>query len=344
MGANFVAVCLIAANPERTSVIAQRMIVLRFAAAVIVSSCTIAIALHTSDRALRAVLLAYSFLFLFYPVQPDFIAIGMHRSRVYRISRWISSAVFISGVLILTSISVRAWMVPIVYATSLLASAAYGYFALWPGLRIATQQAGSGFGVLLRGSVVVVSAQFLQMGQSAVDTILLTTWKIPVALIGDYNSVGRLTQAGALPFVALIYSLAPMYVKHMSDHDTEQITDLERRFRICLLVVGIVGAIMIATIGPQLLEFVRGRQIPTAHQLAPIFAISYLLIALHNSYTAILVYAGATYLYLVTYALGFIGTLVSATVLIPRYGTIGSAWSEVTGLVIILFASSWFHR
>src|SRR5438477_2984389 len=117
MGANFVAVCLIAANPERTSVIAQRMIVLRFAAAVIVSSCTIAIALHTSDRALRAVLLAYSFLFLFYPVQPDFIAIGMHRSGVYRISRWISSAVFISGVLILTSISVRAWMVPIVYAT-----------------------------------------------------------------------------------------------------------------------------------------------------------------------------------------------------------------------------------
>ena len=344
MGASFVAVRLIAATPQHTSIIAQRMIVLRFAAALIVSSCTIAIALHTSDRSLRAVLLAYSFLFLFYPVQPDFISIGTHRSRVYSISRWITSAVFISGVLILTRISIRAWMVPIAYATSLLASATYGYFALWPTLPVATERADSGFGALLRGAVVVVAAQFLQMGQSSIDTILLTTWKIPVALIGDYNAVGRLTTAGALPFVALIYSLAPMYVKHISNHDIEQINALERRFRACLLVVGVVGAIMIATIGPQVLEFIRGQRIPTGHQLAPIFAIGYLLVALHNSYTAILVYAGATYLYLITYALGLIGTLVSAIVLIPRFGTIGSAWAEVTGLAIILFVSYLFHR
>jgi O-antigen/teichoic acid export membrane protein len=320
------------------------MIVLRFAAAVIVSSSTIAIALHTSDRSLRAVLLAYSFLFLFYPAQPDFIAIGMHRSRVYSISRWITSAVFISGVLTLTRISIRAWMVPIVYSTSLLASATYGYFALWRSLPISTEGANSGFGALLRGAAVVVAAQFLQMGQASVDTILLTTWKLPVAQIGDYNAVARLTQTGSLPFVALIYSLAPMYVKHMSDHDIEQINGLERRFRACLLVLGIVGAIMITTIGPQVLGFVRGHQIPTAYQLAPTFAIAYLLVALHNSYTAILVYAGATYLYLLTYALGLIGTLVSAIVLIPRFGTIGSAWSEVTGLTIILCASYLFHR
>ena len=101
---------------------------------------------------------------------------------------------------------------------------------------------------------------------------------------------------------------------------------------------------MIVAIGPQVLEIVSGRRMTTAHQLAPIFAIGYLLAALHNSYTAVLVYAGASYLYLVTYALGFTGTLLTAIVLIPRFGTVGSAYSEVTGLAVILLASSLFHR
>ena len=101
---------------------------------------------------------------------------------------------------------------------------------------------------------------------------------------------------------------------------------------------------MIVAIGPQVLELVSGRRMASVHQLAPIFAVGYLLVALHNSYTAVLVYAGATHLYLAVYALGFIGTYLTAILLIPRFGTIGSAWAEVTGLAVILFASYSFHR
>ena len=344
MGASFVAVRLIAANPSQTQVIARRMITLRLAAAVVVASGTGIAALHSSEPSLRAVLLAYSGLFLLYPVQPDFIAIGLHRPRVYSVARWIGSACFLAGVIMLTRISLRAWMVPLAYAASLFASAAYGYFALWPALRAHKEQTDSGFGVLFRGAILVIAAQFLQMGQAAINVLSLSIWKIPARLIGDYSAVARLTQAGAVPLIALIYSLAPVYVKQFATRDIASIKKLEWRFRICLLLVGLVGATVIVSIGPQILELVSGRRMPSAYQLAPIFALGYFLVAVHNSYTAVLVYAGANHLYVAVYALGFLGTLLAAIVLIPRFGTIGSGWSEVAGLAIILTASCLFHR
>jgi len=344
MGANFVAVRLIAANPGRALVIAQRTVGLRLVVGLAVSSCTIAVALHSVDRSLRAVLLGYSLLFLFYCIQPDFIAIGLHRPRVYSVSRWIGAICFILGIVVLTRISVRAWMIPIAYATSLLVSVAYGYFALWPALRMSRERGGPNFVVLLQSAMLVVAAQFFQMGQFSVDILLLTMWKVPVALIGDYNALARLTQAGALLFTALIYSLAPVYVKQFATNDVVRIKELETRFRLCLLGVGITGAVAIAAIGPLVLELVSGRRMPTAHQLAPIFALGYLLVALHNSYTAILVYAGATYSYLATYGLGLISTLVAAIVMIPRFGTMGSAWSVNAGFAVILSSGYLFHR
>ena len=344
MGASLVAVRLIAENPQQTFVIARRMIGLRFGAATLVISCTIASALQTSDGSLRLVLLAYSLLFLFYPVQPDFFAIGFRRPQVYLVSRCIGAACFLFGIMMLTRISIRAWMVPLAYAGSLLSSAAYGYFALWPALRSSDAKMESGVGLLLRAAIGVVAAQFLQMGQSSINTILMKLWKVPIALIGDYSATGRLTQAGVLPFIALIYSLAPVYVKQFASRDVVKIKELERRFRVCLLIVGIAGAAIIITIGPQILEVISNRKMAAVHQLAPIFAIGYLLVALHNSYTAVLVYAGATRFYVAVYALGFIGTVLTGIVLIPIFGSIGSAWSEVTGLAIILISSSFFHR
>jgi O-antigen/teichoic acid export membrane protein len=343
MGANFVAVRLIAASPQHTRMIARRMIALRLAAAIAVSSCTIASALHGSDRSLSTVLLAYSFLFLFYPVQPDFIAVGLGRARVYSISRWIGAASFLGGVLILRIIPLRAWMIPVVYAFSLLVSAIYGYIALWPALHHSGKKSQFGYRLLFRGAMVIVAAQFLQMGQSSINVLLLGISKIPVTLIGEYSAIARLTQAGVLPFIALIYSLAPMYVKQFADRDIVKIKALERRFRMCLLAVGIVGAITIVAIGPHILEVVSGHKMGSVHQLAPLFAIGYLLVALHNSYTAALVYAGATHFYLIVYALGFVGTVLSAMVLIPKFGTLGSGWSQVTGLAIILITSYLFH-
>ncbi len=344
MGASLVAVRQIAAAPQHTWAISRRMIAMRFTAAIAVSSCTVAAALYTSDHSLRLVLFAYSFLFFFYPLQPDFIAIGLHRPRVYMVSRWIGSGCFLLGVLLLPKAALRAWMIPLVYAVGLLAGAVYGYLALWPALRVSTAKVEWGSGLLFRGAILVVTAQFLQMGQSSIDIILLTAWKVPVALIGDYNALGRVAQAGLLPLMGLIYSLAPMYVKQFATGDIAKIKELEGRFRMCLLLVGIAGAIVIVAIGPQLLELISGRPIQSARQLAPIFAVAYLLVALHNSYTGVLVYAGATHFYLATYALGTVTTLLAAVVLIPRYGTIGAGWSTVAGLAVILGSSYSFHR
>ena len=69
-----------------------------------------------------------------------------------------------------------------------------------------------------------------------------------------------------------------------------------------------------------------------------------LVVALHNSYSAILVYGGATYQYLATYAAGAVSTLVAAVLLIPRFGTEGAALSQLAGLAVILAASYLFHR
>jgi O-antigen/teichoic acid export membrane protein len=344
MGANLVAVRLIAADPEHTLIVAERTIALRLLVTLAVSSCTFVVALHSVDGSLRSVLLAYSLLFLFYPIQPDFIAIGMHRARVYSTARWIGSIFFILGVLVLTRIGIRAWMVPIAYAASLVMSAGYGYFALWPALRLCRERMSPNLGLLLRSAVFVVAAQFFQMGQFSVAVVLLKVLKVSVVLIGDYSALARLTQAAALPFVALIYSLAPVYVKQVARNDIGRIKELEARYRLCLLGVGATGAIVIATVGALVLELLSGRQIPTARHLAPIFAVSYLLLALHNSYTAILAYAGATYSYVAPYALGFITTLVTAIVLIPGFGTIGSAWSVAAGYGVIVLASYFFHR
>lgn len=344
MGANLVAVRLIAANPQQTPVIARRMIALRYIAATLIISITAATAINSSDSSLRAVLLAYSFLFVFYPIQPDFVAVGLNRPQVYSISRWIGAGCFLLAIVILTRFSIRAWMVPVVYAVSLLSSAVYGYTALWPAVSGQSIDLDLGLGVLLRGAMLVVTAQFLQMGQSCMSIILLKLWNVPVALVGDYNAVGRLTQAGNLPLTALVYSMAPTYVKQFANHDIAGVKALERRFRSCLLLIGIAGGVAIATVGPGVLGLVGGRQIASASRLAPLFGLGYLLVALQNSYTPAIVYAGAPHLYLATYALGGVSTLLAAIVLIPRFGTVGSASAELIGLVVILLASHSFHR
>ena len=343
MGANLVAVRAIAATPQHVAVIARRMVAVRFAAAAAVSACTVVIALHTSDRSLMAVLVAYAFLFLFYPLQPDFIAIGLHRARVYTVSRFVGSTCFLVLVLMLTRHSLRAWMVPLAYAVALLLSAVYGVTKLWPFLH----DSGDGYNIsswaICRSALIVVAAQFLQMGQVSLDVILLKIWKLPLALIGDYSAIARLTSTACLPFVALIYALAPLYVNELNGGDMAKIRRLECRFRICLLAAGIVGATAIVTIGPASLQLISGRAMPTAQHLAPVFALTCLVIALHNSYTAILVYGGATHLYFATYAAGFIATLLAALMLIPRYGTLGAGVSELAGFTVILVVSCYLH-
>ena len=345
MGANLVAVRLIAAEPQHTSIIARRMMVVRFVAAAIASASTVAIALHSSDRSLTSVLLAYSFLFLLYPAQPDFIAIGLHRARVYAALRWVGSACFLLFVLMLTRIALQAWMVPLAYAAALSMSAAYGLTALWPVLRAAPSGVGASISVrvLFRGAIAVVVAQFLQMGQGSLRCHPPQGVESSCGPIGDYGAMSRLTSTGCLPFLALILFLAPVYVNEFAEGDMKRVRELEWRFRMLLLGAGVVGALAIGTVGPELLQLVSGRPMPTAHHLAPVFALICLAIALHNSYTAILVYGGATHLYLATYAAGFVSTLISAVVLIPWYGSLGAALSELAGCVVILTVSCFLH-
>ena len=74
--------------------------------------------------------------------------------------------------------------------------------------------------------------------------------------------MSRLTSAGCLPFVALIYALAPVYVKQLAGGNIARIKALESRFRMCLLATGAAAAIAIATIGPRVVELVSGLQCP----------------------------------------------------------------------------------
>jgi O-antigen/teichoic acid export membrane protein len=321
------------------------MVALRFAAAAIVSLGTVSAALVSSDRSLSAVLFAYAFLFFFYPIQPDFVAVGLHRPRIYSTARMLGSACFVVGLFALTRLHLRSWMVPLVYSTSLAVSAIYAYRSLWPALRGAREPMSLPTSVLFRGAIAVVAAQFLQMGQYFTDVIVLSFWKVvPIATIGEYSAVSRLVQTGALPLVALIYSLAPMYVREFEKGDMEEVKKLERRFRICLALVGVLGASVLITLGPWALEKVSGRAMPSAHRLVYIFAIAYFLVALHNSYTGILFYAGATHLYVATYGLGLLTTLVFTALLVPQFGFFGSAWAMVAGMAAILVSSFFFHR
>jgi O-antigen/teichoic acid export membrane protein len=134
-----------------------------------------------------------------------------------------------------------------------------------------------------------------------------------------------------------------VYVRQLADGDIEKLKRLERRFRIALLAAGVIGAIIIVGVGPQVLQFVSARPMPALHGLAPLFGLICLLIALHNSYTAILVYGGATYQYLAAYAAGLLMTLLAGVILIPLFALLGAALSQVAGLVVIVCVSWFFH-
>jgi O-antigen/teichoic acid export membrane protein len=257
---------------------------------------------------------------------------------------YIQSREFLAGLFLLTRITLRAWMVPLTYCVALGASAASAYIALWPMLQAAREPMNVPMKELLREALAIIAAQFFQMGQYYTDVIVLTIWKVaPVAVIGEYSAVSRLMQTGALPLVALIYSLAPVYVREFATGNVASVRQLERRFRLCLGLVAIVGAVLIASFGSRVLELIGGRPMPTAHHLVYIFAIGYLFAALHNSYTAILVYAGATHFYVATYALGLLSTILASIILVPRFGPTGSAWSMVVGMATILVSGYCFH-
>ena len=73
-------------------------------------------------------------------------------------------------------------------------------------------------------------------------------------------------------------------------------------------------------------------------------SLSFLVIALHSPFSALLPYVGETYYYLACHLLGLVANLVANAILIPLLGDVGAVLASLVGVAAILAISMILYR
>ena len=248
------------------------------------------------------------------------------------------AAVFLSGIVIAVDGQTPVWWIPIIQAFGVLAGLIVQYASFY-GRRGRLREAGSAAAMsmrsIFRASLPTAVAQFVQMGYYSSGVLLLGLFASR-DVVGEYGAANRLMQLAVLPMVAMTLTAAPMYTQGFHDSTPEKFRRIERMYRSGLLVIGLLGAVGLALLGPAFLDLMAGRPMPVAGQTMFLWGVCYLLVSLHSPYTIILPYLGGGPSYLWVNALALVVAVGAGLVLIPRWGHMGAAVAATLGVVSLL--------
>ena len=193
--------------------------------------------------------------------------------------------------------------------------------------------------ILIYGWPLLLSFGISAVGQS-IDRLILAHYAGPAAL-GPYGVVADvLRQSFTVCGDAIALSLVTLAKRHAKqDEEAAANLVLQKAFNVCLAAAAF-GAAFFMVFGDFALNLILNQEfVASAHDLIPIFAISFAFITMRNFYFAQVIYfTEASYLELIVSILFLVISTILSLLLVPMYGAKGAAIALMSASIVSCFA------
>jgi O-antigen/teichoic acid export membrane protein len=170
------------------------------------------------------------------------------------------------------------------------------------------------------------SGQLLMLAFQTLDVVLLARY-VPAEAVGQYAMVSRLYLFGTAVLTCLLNTFLPELVA--AANDRALLPKRFRRFAFASAALGGLGAVVFWLAGPSVCEMLGRRHLAIIRQVAPVYAVVFLVMAVCNPFLSLLPSlhrAGA-------YVGGIAGTAALLggmdILLVPRFGALGAAFGQL---------------
>jgi O-antigen/teichoic acid export membrane protein len=170
------------------------------------------------------------------------------------------------------------------------------------------------------------SGMLLLLAYQTLDVVLLARY-VPAESVGQYAMVSRLYLFGTAVLTCLLNTFLPELVA--AANDRELLRRRFRRFSLASACLGVAGAVVFWTIGPWACETLGHRHLAIARQVAPLYAVLFLVMAICNPFLSLLpsLHRSGAYVGAIAAAAAILGFV--DLFLVPRFGTVGAALGQL---------------
>lgn len=196
---------------------------------------------------------------------------------------------------------------------------------------------------LLLQSLPLIGSAFAMQGVGKVETIILGIYDSP-ASVGLFNAALSIAQLQMIVMAAVLYPFVPTLTKMVAEGKEELIQDYVNKHIMTLLLVGSFGFIIGVLFPEQLLGIFFGKEFASADVALMLLMFSYLLLITSMPYGNSLIVFKEGKNYLKATASGMGAIVLGCILLIPAYGIIGAAFSNVLGLLVMAVLNRFFYH
>ena len=229
------------------------------------------------------------------------------------------------------------WIIPVLNAMGI----TIGRFQLMrllnmrAGTRIASPGPLVSVKRILRQGAKASSGQLLLFILQSMDVVLLARY-VNAESVGQYAMVSRLYLFGTAVLTCLLNTYVPGLIEVA--RDAKALSHLFGKFLMTSIAIGILGSVAFWLAAPLACELLGHRQLSIVHQISPLFALLFLVMAICNPFLSFLPSLHRSGTYLVGISAGTLLLAGLDIVLMPTLGSTGAALGQlVTTAFLTLF-------
>jgi O-antigen/teichoic acid export membrane protein len=296
---------------------------------------------HRGQGDVAAVIVAGFAMVLARTVDVSYLAVALGRPGALARTRTLGLGLYLALLLACQPIVVRAvWIIPVLNAMGM-------YVGRVLLLRILHRHARAGLAApqrqimtsdIVYQGVKASAGMLLLLAYQTLDVVLLAKY-VPAESVGQYAMVSRLYLFGTAVLACLLNTFLPELVA--AANDGELLAMRFRRFALASTGLGVSGAAVFWIAGPWACETLGHRHLAIARQVAPLYALLFLVMAVCNPFLSLLpsLHRTGSYVGAIAGAATMLGCV--DLFLIPRFGTTGAALGQLvaTSFLTILVAT-----
>lgn len=235
------------------------------------------------------------------------------------------------------------WIIPLLNAAGL----TIGRFQLLRILRkrALTQIAPVGAALstmyIIKQGAKAGSGQLLLFILQGMDVVLLARY-VSAESVGQYAMISRLYLFGTAVLACLLNTYMPDLIAVAQDSDS--LVKLFRKFLLTSTGIGVLGCGVFWLAAPWICELLGHRKLTIVHQISPVFAVLFLVMAVCNPFLSFLPSLHRSGTYLIGICLGLLLLFGMDVILMPRLGPVGAAYGQLTATVFLAIFTSVGYR
>ena len=286
-----------------------------------------------------AIVVAASFaMVLARAIDLSYVAVAYGRPAILASSRVLGLGIYLVLLLVLASPERKnLWLIPVLNAGGVaigrvvLARQLKKDLPANKNLRVSPVSTGHILAVGSRSG----AGQLIMLGFQTLDILYLSKY-VSAGYVGQYAMIERLYIFGTAALTSVFNAFVPILI---SDPNHRRGIKWCVRFS---AIIGGVGFVGLAVVGPYVAEFFAGRRLPQTHGIALWFGIAFCFLAIATPLYGVLAILKRENEYMVAMSLGALAMVVSDISLVPRYGLLGGALGQLSASAAVLCAASIF--